>query len=134
MERTSSPMLCKPALPCSRLFAAVQTTPNLPQCDGKDYTEIIRRKGLEAVAFLNIYSYAAGTRPWGTKAAVDNFKAPRIDDGLVEVCPIHALPPPLEQSLITFFVPCFFFFPMENGLFIFLPRFISLSLWPTPLL
>lgn len=55
------------------------------QCDGKDYTEVIRRKGLEAVAFLNIYSYAAGTRPWGTKSAVDNFKPPRMDDGLIEV-------------------------------------------------
>eukprot|EP00053_Salpingoeca_punica_P008260 m.74593 g.74593 ORF g.74593 m.74593 type:complete len:953 (-) comp14519_c0_seq1:63-2921(-) len=54
-------------------------------CDGKDYTDTIKRKGIEAVAFLNISSYAAGTRPWGTKTAVDEFAPPRIDDGKVEV-------------------------------------------------
>eukprot|EP00730_Choanoeca_flexa_P018186 TRINITY_DN8831_c0_g2_i1.p1 TRINITY_DN8831_c0_g2~~TRINITY_DN8831_c0_g2_i1.p1 ORF type:complete len:659 (+),score=167.74 TRINITY_DN8831_c0_g2_i1:168-2144(+) len=55
------------------------------QCDGEDVTERIRSRGLEAIAFLNIPSYCAGTRPWGTKSAVDGFEPQRMDDGLLEV-------------------------------------------------
>eukprot|EP00045_Choanoeca_perplexa_P015602 m.198210 g.198210 ORF g.198210 m.198210 type:complete len:1089 (+) comp17037_c0_seq2:103-3369(+) len=54
-------------------------------CDGEDMTERIRSKGLEAIAFLNIPSYCAGTRPWGTKAAVEGFSPQRMNDGLLEV-------------------------------------------------
>lgn len=34
---------------------------------------------------LNIPSYAAGTRPWGTKGPTDQFDAPALDDRKVEV-------------------------------------------------
>ncbi len=55
------------------------------QCDGDNYQDLLRQKKVEAVVLLNISSYAGGTRPWGTKQAVDRFAPPRMDDGLIEV-------------------------------------------------
>ena len=59
-----------------------------PQCNGKDYTETLKRRGIEAVAFLNIASYAAGSNPWGTRAKLpaEGFEALSCSDGLLEVC------------------------------------------------
>eukprot|EP00041_Stephanoeca_diplocostata_P038917 m.1566960 g.1566960 ORF g.1566960 m.1566960 type:complete len:674 (+) comp25295_c0_seq15:161-2182(+) len=54
-------------------------------CDGKDYTDLIKRHRLVSIAFLNIHSFGAGTQPWGTKQAKAGFGAPRMDDKLVEV-------------------------------------------------
>eukprot|EP00051_Salpingoeca_urceolata_P014656 m.186907 g.186907 ORF g.186907 m.186907 type:complete len:933 (+) comp18148_c0_seq2:670-3468(+) len=54
-------------------------------CDGVDYTQLLRSKGIEAVAFLNISSYAAGTRPWGTKSSTNRFAAPALHDKKLEV-------------------------------------------------
>ena len=34
---------------------------------------------------LNISSYAAGTRPWGTKGPADGFGSPSLNDCLLEV-------------------------------------------------
>ena len=58
------------------------------QCDGVSYTETLKRRSIEAVAFLNIGSYAAGTNPWGTRSALpgEKFDAPSICDGKLEVC------------------------------------------------
>lgn len=56
------------------------------QCDGEDKTELLKAKRIEAVIFLNISSYAGGTRPWGTKAAADDFRAPSVSDHIIEVC------------------------------------------------
>ncbi|EDQ84808.1 uncharacterized protein MONBRDRAFT_29810 [Monosiga brevicollis MX1] len=53
--------------------------------DGRDVTQTVRRQAFEAIAFLNIASYAAGTRPWGTKNAVDGFDAPSSEDQKLEV-------------------------------------------------
>ena len=38
------------------------------ECDGVDYTEMLRAYGTHSVLFLNIKSYAGGTRPWNTKS------------------------------------------------------------------
>eukprot|EP00042_Codosiga_hollandica_P058447 m.881564 g.881564 ORF g.881564 m.881564 type:complete len:1062 (+) comp59862_c0_seq10:277-3462(+) len=55
------------------------------QCDGESYDDVLKRKGIEAVVFLNISNYAAGTRPWGTTRTTDSFSCPAIDDGKLEV-------------------------------------------------
>ena len=41
------------------------------QCDGDEYTSQIRALRLEAICFLNIPSYGAGTNPWGTPSSRD---------------------------------------------------------------
>ena len=41
------------------------------QCDGEEYTSQIRTLRLEAICFLNIPSYGAGTNPWGTPSSRD---------------------------------------------------------------
>ena len=43
----------------------------LCQCDGDEYTSQIRSLRLEAICFLNITSYGAGTNPWGTPSSRD---------------------------------------------------------------
>eukprot|EP00049_Salpingoeca_infusionum_P011985 m.212194 g.212194 ORF g.212194 m.212194 type:complete len:1174 (-) comp15071_c0_seq8:2900-6421(-) len=63
---------------------------NLPDmtdiwCDDVHLTPIVKHKKLEVIVFLNISSYGAGTKPWGTKEAVDGFVAPSMEDGLLEV-------------------------------------------------
>lgn len=50
-----------------------------------DHTELLKRKQVEAIALINISSYAAGTNPWGTKNATEGFAPPRMDDGKLEV-------------------------------------------------
>lgn len=54
-------------------------------CDGKDFTELLRKKKVQSVAVMNVPSYAGGTHPWGTKQSVEGFRPLRIDDGLLEV-------------------------------------------------
>ena len=48
------------------------------QCDGEDYTLQIRTLRLEAICFLNITSYRAGTNPWGTPSSRDVIHSPNI--------------------------------------------------------
>ena len=55
------------------------------KCDGKDYTNLIRKKRHSMILFLNIGSYGAGMNPWGTRGEVDCFRAPSINDGTFEV-------------------------------------------------
>ena len=38
------------------------------ECDGKDMTDDLRSYGTHSVLFLNIKSYAGGSRPWNTKS------------------------------------------------------------------
>ena len=60
-------------------------------CDGKSYTEVLRQKKIESLTFLNISSFMAGKKVWGTKHAVHNsdnsirFVEPSQNDGKFEV-------------------------------------------------
>merc|ERR1719436_1775398 len=50
------------------------------ECDGEDYTQRLKAYGTHSVLFLNIKSYAGGTRPWNRKNGVQD-----MNDGLLEV-------------------------------------------------
>ena len=52
-------------------------------CDDVDYTTKLKKIGSTCILFLNIKSYAGGTRPW--KKGDKNFKRPAMDDGMIEV-------------------------------------------------
>lgn len=54
-------------------------------CDGEDLTPQIRSLRLEAICFLNIPSYGAGTNPWGTPSSRDKFKSQSMEDQVIEV-------------------------------------------------
>eukprot|EP00048_Salpingoeca_helianthica_P023925 m.28309 g.28309 ORF g.28309 m.28309 type:complete len:832 (+) comp9075_c0_seq1:33-2528(+) len=54
-------------------------------CDGEDKTALLVARKIEAVTFLNISSYAGGTRPWGTRAAAAGFDPPSLCDRRLEV-------------------------------------------------
>ena len=53
------------------------------ECDGVDYTHKLKAYGTHSVLFLNIKSYAGGTRPWNNKSK--DFSPQDINDGLLEV-------------------------------------------------
>ena len=56
------------------------------ECDGRDYTALIRENSYVALVFLNIPSYGAGTDPWGTPNLRKSlFKPQDHGDGLLEV-------------------------------------------------
>ena len=59
------------------------------ECDGVDYTERLKNYGTHSVLFLNIKSYAGGTRPWNSKTK--GFRAQDMNDGLLEVVAIDNL-------------------------------------------
>ena len=62
------------------------------ECDGRDYTEKLRSYGTHSVLFLNIKSYAGGTRPWNTKGgSKGGFRPQDMNDGLMEVVAIDNL-------------------------------------------
>ena len=52
-------------------------------CDGVDYTKRLKKTKCTCVLFLNIKSYAGGTRPW--RKGDRNFQKPDMDDGMIEV-------------------------------------------------
>ena len=54
------------------------------ECDGVDYTHRLKAYGTHSVLFLNIKSYAGGTRPWNNKSK--GFGVQDMNDGLLEVC------------------------------------------------
>lgn len=56
------------------------------ECDGVDFTQKLRAYGSHSVLFLNIKSYAGGTRPWNRKNGNQD-----INDGLMEVVAIDNL-------------------------------------------
>jgi len=56
------------------------------ECDGEDYTQRLKAYGTHSVLFLNIKSYAGGTRPWNRKNGTQD-----INDGLLEVVAIDNL-------------------------------------------
>ncbi len=56
------------------------------ECDGVDLTERLAAYGAHSVIFLNIRSYAGGTRPWNRRNG-----AQEVDDGLLEVVAIDNL-------------------------------------------
>ena len=53
------------------------------ECDGIDYTHRLKAYGTHSVLFLNIKSYAGGTRPWNNKTK--GFGVQDLNDGLLEV-------------------------------------------------
>jgi diacylglycerol kinase (ATP) len=55
------------------------------ECDGK---MMKLPRGVQGIVVLNIPSYMAGTNFWGTERSTGNFKAPSIDDKLMEVVAI----------------------------------------------
>jgi len=59
------------------------------ECDGKDMTDDLRSYGTHSVLFLNIKSYAGGSRPWNTKSK--GFQPPHLNDGLLEVVALDNL-------------------------------------------
>lgn len=74
------------------------------RCDGKDYTELLRKKGVSAVAFLNIGSYMAGCDVWGTKKACrsadkSQLAPPSLSDKLLEVVGMTSVSFVKAQSL-----------------------------------
>jgi len=56
------------------------------ECDGEDYTQRLKAYGTHSVLFLNIKSYAGGTRPWNRKNGEQD-----MNDGLLEVVAIDNL-------------------------------------------
>lgn len=56
------------------------------ECDGVDYTHKLKAYGTHSVLFLNIKSYAGGTKPWNRKNGHQE-----INDGLLEVVAIDNL-------------------------------------------
>lgn len=56
------------------------------ECDGFDYTPRLKAYGTHSVMFLNIRSYAGGTKPWNRKNG-----AQCMNDGLLEVVAIDNL-------------------------------------------
>merc|ERR1711963_856534 len=56
------------------------------ECDGEDYTQRLKAYGTHSVLFLNIKSYAGGTRPWNRKNGQQD-----MSDGLLEVVAIDNL-------------------------------------------
>ena len=56
------------------------------ECDGVDYTNKLKAYGTHSVLFLNIKSYAGGTRPWNRRNGTQ-----AINDGLLEVVAIDNL-------------------------------------------
>lgn len=56
------------------------------ECDGEDYTQRLKAYGTHSVLFLNIKSYAGGTRPWNRKNGPQD-----MNDGLLEVVAIDNL-------------------------------------------
>jgi len=56
------------------------------QGDGDNLTDKIKSLRLEAICFLNIPSYGAGTNPWGNPSSRDRvFKPQAMDDGKIEI-------------------------------------------------
>ena len=62
-------------------------------CDNVDYTEQLKKLKLTCILFLNIKSYAGGTRPWRSDKS---FRTPAMDDGLIEVVGLDNL----DQALL----------------------------------
>ena len=56
------------------------------ECDGVDYTHKLKAYGTHSVLFLNIRSYAGGTKPWNRKNGQQE-----MNDGLLEVVAIDNL-------------------------------------------
>jgi len=59
------------------------------ECDGVDFTHRLKAYGTHSVLFLNIKSYAGGTRPWNNKSK--GFGVQDMNDGLLEVVAIDNL-------------------------------------------
>ena len=62
-------------------------------CDDVDYTEQLKKLNPTCILFLNIKSYAGGTRPWRSDKS---FRTPSMNDGLIEVIGLDNL----DQALL----------------------------------
>ncbi|CAF0912758.1 unnamed protein product [Brachionus calyciflorus] len=54
------------------------------ECDGKNYTDVIRSRGYHCLIFLNIPKYSSGTNPWGSSSD-NNYQPQAMNDGRLEV-------------------------------------------------
>ena len=63
---------------CSSLMDYMTVT-----CDGVDFTKRLKKTKCTCVLFLNIKSYAGGTRPW--RKGDRSYQKPAMDDGMIEV-------------------------------------------------
>ena len=58
-------------------------------CDGVDYTTHLKKAKAHCILFLNIKSYAGGTRPW--KKSTSAFRPAEMNDGWLEVIALDNL-------------------------------------------
>ncbi|XP_052738065.1 eye-specific diacylglycerol kinase isoform X2 [Bicyclus anynana] len=65
------------------------------ECDGKDYTPVLREHKVHAIVFLNIPSYGGGTHPWNKSGGTSD---PSTEDGLIEVVGLTTYQLPLLQA------------------------------------
>ncbi|XP_039745571.1 eye-specific diacylglycerol kinase isoform X3 [Pararge aegeria] len=65
------------------------------ECDGKDYTPVLREHKVHAIVFLNIPSYGGGTHPWNKSGGTSE---PSTEDGLIEVVGLTTYQLPLLQA------------------------------------
>ncbi|XP_069355194.1 eye-specific diacylglycerol kinase isoform X13 [Maniola hyperantus] len=65
------------------------------ECDGKDFTPVLREHKVHAIVFLNIPSYGGGTHPWNKSGGTSE---PSTEDGLIEVVGLTTYQLPLLQA------------------------------------
>ncbi|CAH2092069.1 unnamed protein product [Euphydryas editha] len=65
------------------------------ECDGKDFTPVLREHKVHAIVFLNIPSYGGGTHPWNKSGGTSD---PSTEDGLIEVVGLTTYQLPLLQA------------------------------------
>ncbi|XP_072941929.1 eye-specific diacylglycerol kinase isoform X2 [Epargyreus clarus] len=65
------------------------------ECDGKDFTPVLREHKVHAIVFLNIPSYGGGTHPWNKSGG---SAEPSTEDGLIEVVGLTTYQLPLLQA------------------------------------
>nr|XP_032512301.1 eye-specific diacylglycerol kinase-like isoform X4 [Danaus plexippus plexippus] len=65
------------------------------ECDGKDYTPVLKEHKVHAIVFLNIPSYGGGTHPWNKSGGSSD---PSTEDGLIEVVGLTTYQLPLLQA------------------------------------
>ncbi|CAH0721639.1 unnamed protein product, partial [Brenthis ino] len=65
------------------------------ECDGKDFTPVLREHKVHAIVFLNIPSYGGGTHPWNKSMGATE---PSTEDGLIEVVGLTTYQLPLLQA------------------------------------
>jgi len=66
------------------------------ECDGKDYTKELKEFGVHSIMFLNIKSYAGGTKPWD----FINSNPADMNDGLIEMVAVTNIFKSMSKSAL----------------------------------